>query len=95
MSYGKIHKICTDFVNSAETTIGMECQWLDTLICRVDIQESFTREEVTEALKSDVKNSVLSFDVIHGKYGEMAVFVKITDSSIVMSTKDWLLLDAA
>jgi hypothetical protein len=89
ISYDNIQKICTDFVNDSDTTIGMECDWHDYLVQEVSLD--FDNEQIMHALRVDTCKNVVCMPVEHEHYGEMDVYIRMYDKKIIISTKDWLL----
>lgn len=89
LTLANIKKICTDFVNDPDTTIGMECGWEDYLM-----QEQaliFSKEQILKAFNVTNTENIVAMEVCHKQYGNMDVYIAIYDNVIVMSTKAYLL----
>jgi hypothetical protein len=80
-------QICTEFINDSDTTIGMECQWLDYLTQEISI--ALGEQQIKELLHT--KDNIIPVEVEHNQYGNMKVYAGIADNKIVVSTKEWLL----
>lgn len=80
VAYNEIQKLCTEFVNDPDTTVGMECNWHDYLIKEVTFADNFGQE-----------NTIQAVPVTHEKYGDMDVYITFRDQNMIISTKDWLL----
>lgn len=89
LTLSNIKDICTDFVNDPDTTIGMECNWLDYLV--KEVPHNFTSEQSMDALGLINTQNPLIITVNHEKYEETDVYVALYDKRIVISTKEYLL----
>jgi hypothetical protein len=90
--YDDIKKICTDFVNDPDTSIGMECDWRDYLEREVPLD--FTTTEIMKAMNvsynddNTYDNIIYCYmDVQHEKFGETIVCIGIQDNKIIISTR--------
>jgi hypothetical protein len=90
LTIDQIKNICTDFVNDPDTTIGMECFWPDYLVKEVSLD--FTPEQVIQTLNVTTTEYAIPVHVHHNRYGDMVVYVAISQNGgIKISTKEWLL----
>lgn len=91
ISYDDIAKICKDFVNDPDTTIGMECDWAEYLILQV--RHDYTKEQIMAALNASVNDPAISIDVVHERYGDTTVYIEVYEDCIEISTNYRLLND--
>ena len=91
ISYDDIAKICKDFVNDPDTTIGMECDWMEYLILQV--KHGYTKAQIMAALNASTADFAIPLDVRHERYGDMTVYIAVYEDCMEISTRDWLLND--
>ena len=91
ISYDDIAKICNDFVNDRDTTIGMECDWHDFLILQV--RHGYTKGQIMSALNVSTTEFAIPLDVRHERYGDMTVYIAVYEDCMEISTKEHLLND--
>ena len=90
LSRDDIHELCTEFVNDPDTTVGMECNWLDYLVQKIPLPD-FSAEQIMQALDLSSDDTIVCKTVEHQNYGGTHVYLTIHDGYIMVSTKLWLL----
>jgi len=91
--YEIIKAKCSEWINDPDTTIGMECNWLDLLVAELPLD--FTKEQIALALNAiqteDDDIPCRNIKVKHEQYGLQDLSIAIFEKRIIISTKRWLL----
>jgi hypothetical protein len=92
LTFEEIQKLCNNFMNESDTIIGMENNWTDMMIDKMDLDAS--KEDIMQALKVSTCERVISVPVkfvYDGEEEDTNVYVAIHDGYIMVSTQERLL----
>lgn len=81
-----INEICTTWINDADTTIGMECDWADWLVQEVPLNP-LSSKYIEEALGITDEYQCTKIYVEHERYGREKLVITVIDNRLIFSTK--------
>ena len=86
LTYDVICDISTIWINDIDTTIGMECLWVEFLVQEIPLNPSSSKY-LEEALGITDENEFTKIQVKHQQYGKHPIYITIINNSLIMSTK--------
>ena len=91
LAYDIIKKKCIEWINDPDTTIGMECNWVEYLIEKISINDlGLCKEHIYNALNVS-SNEIAKMYINHEIHGIQIIYIIINDDDIIISTKYSLL----
>lgn len=88
LTFEDIQKLCNNFINDYDTILGMENDWADMLVDKIELDAS--EQEIMQALKVDSNNYIVPVPVkfvYYDKEENRDVYVAIYDRYIMVSTR--------